>query len=202
MYYSRENLVDVRYSDGITHIGNSTLYGCKALLRANVPNGTNTIGKCAFEGCSSLTVIAIPDSLAPNGLGEYVFKNCTSLRMLTVPINVDLVGDNDDERFLGVCNIRSLLFTPGSGETAGMGHDYSGYSYQWSPQFFSRNSLSSAFFSEGVKKIGMNTFYGCYNLMSTSLPESLVTIDQQSFYGCSGLRGQLLIPLNVTEIKD
>lgn len=202
-YYSRANLREVVYSDGITHIGNSTLYGCEKVVKSNIPYGVKTVGRCAFEGCSSLMQISVPDSLEPDGLGEYVFKNCSSLMLFTVPINVDLVGNSkDEERFYNVTNIRTILFTPGSGKTAGEGRDYNGYSYQWSPQYLSRNMLTGAVLQEGIKVVGLNTFNGCYSIYSIRLPESLVTVGMSSFYGCSGLQGQLLIPENVTVIKE
>ncbi|MBR6646601.1 MAG: leucine-rich repeat protein, partial [Clostridia bacterium] len=41
------------------------------------PDGVNTIGKCAFDYCESLTEITIPDSVKK--IGKNAFDWCTNL---------------------------------------------------------------------------------------------------------------------------
>ena len=49
------------------------------------------IGDWAFENCTSLTSVTIPDSVT--SIGEYAFSGCKSLTSITIPDSVTSIGD-------------------------------------------------------------------------------------------------------------
>ena len=49
-----------------------------------------SIGDSAFEDCSSLTSVTIPDSVT--SIGSYAFYNCSSLTSVTTPDSVTSIG--------------------------------------------------------------------------------------------------------------
>ncbi len=53
--------------------------------------GIRSITRVAFRGCSSLTNITIPDSVA--SIGYYAFSGCTALTNITIPDNIRKIED-------------------------------------------------------------------------------------------------------------
>ena len=51
-----------------------------------------SIGKSAFEDCTKLNSVTIPDSVT--SIGDWAFKDCTSLTSVTIPDSVTSIGDS------------------------------------------------------------------------------------------------------------
>jgi hypothetical protein len=66
---------------------NKLVAGCKKTI---IPNTVATIGKSAFEGCTSLTSINIPDSVAT--IENYAFELCLGLTSVTIGSGVTSIG--------------------------------------------------------------------------------------------------------------
>ncbi len=104
--YAFENcssLTSVTIPDSITRILNNTFSGCSSLPVINnlryadtylvgavdrtlstysIKEGTRWIGVRAFENCSSLTSVTIPNSVTT--IGDYAFYDCSSLESITM----------------------------------------------------------------------------------------------------------------------
>ncbi|MBR4350077.1 MAG: leucine-rich repeat domain-containing protein [Bacteroidales bacterium] len=55
-----------------------------------IPEGTNIIAPWAFEDCTELTSVTIPDSVTE--IGNNAFQGCTSLKSITIPDSVTKIG--------------------------------------------------------------------------------------------------------------
>jgi hypothetical protein len=61
----------------VTSIGNSAFQGCTSLTTITIPDSVTSIGNAAVQGCISLTNIVIPNSVT--SIGNNAFKDCSSL---------------------------------------------------------------------------------------------------------------------------
>lgn len=74
----------------ITFIGNNAFNGCSSLTSIDIPNSVTSIGINAFRGCSSLNTLNYYGTSAPN-IGNNAFNDCTNLQSINVP--KDYKGD-------------------------------------------------------------------------------------------------------------
>ncbi|MBO7723362.1 MAG: leucine-rich repeat domain-containing protein, partial [Thermoguttaceae bacterium] len=61
----------------------SAFEGCTSLKGVGIPDSVTEIGVSAFEGCTSLESVEIPDSVTE--IGYSAFEGCTSLERVSVP---------------------------------------------------------------------------------------------------------------------
>jgi hypothetical protein len=64
----------------VTSIGRDAFQNCSSLISINLPEGVTSIGYNAFYGCSSLTSITIPEGVT--SIGYDAFYGCSSLRIV------------------------------------------------------------------------------------------------------------------------
>ncbi|MDE5798341.1 MAG: leucine-rich repeat domain-containing protein, partial [Treponemataceae bacterium] len=62
-------------------IGNGAFEGCTSLTSVIIPDGVTSIGSSTFEGCTNLTSVTIPGSVTE--IGWQAFYRCTSLESVT-----------------------------------------------------------------------------------------------------------------------
>lgn len=84
------------YCDGIKYIvdtiGDEAFEDCSSLVSITIPNSVTTIGGSAFWGCSSIISIRIPSSV--ENIGEQAFSSCSSLVSIIMSDNIQRIGIN------------------------------------------------------------------------------------------------------------
>ncbi len=128
-----------------------------------------TIGYGAFEGCSSIQKIILPNTITK--IGGYAFARCTGLTEIIIPESVTSIDDgafND-------CDGLTEIIIPDSVTNIGM------YAFQYC------NGLTSVKIGNGVTTIGDMAFWGCSGLTEIIIPDSVTKMDGRGFVGCSNL---------------
>ena len=122
------------------------------------------IGANAFEYCSNITSITIPDSVT--SIYSYAFRYCTSLKSITIPDGVTEICDYTFE----YCTSLKSVTIPGS-VTSIDGCAFRGC-----------ESLISVTIPKSVTKISYNVFNGC-----TSLTAINVATGNQNYVSVNGV---------------
>ena len=142
--------------------------------------GLTTIGNNAFDGCSSLTSIAIPSSL--KWVKTESFKNCTSLSKVIVP---------DIAAWCGI-------IYEGIDAWAPLGNFPLGYAqHLYSDE---NTEITELVIPEGVTRIEPMAFRDAKYITSVTIPNSVTFIGEQAFAGMHRL-SSIIIPQNVTTIE-
>ena len=75
----------------VTSIGEYAFDDCSSLTDISIPDSVTSIGDFSFDYCSSLTSISIPDRVT--SIGECAFRHCSRLTSITIPDNVTTIGN-------------------------------------------------------------------------------------------------------------
>lgn len=87
----------------VTRINYAAFDGCTSLESIKLPDGLIEIYWAAFKGCTSLTSVSLPSSL--NFIGSTAFQDCTSLTQITLPDETNTIGW---ETFQGCDNLATI----------------------------------------------------------------------------------------------
>ncbi len=173
-------------TDGsVTTIGSSAFEDCSGLTSITIPDSVSSIGDYAFSGCTGLTSIIIPDSVT--SISNGAFSGCSGLTSITIPDSVTSIGFSAFRDCSGLTSI-TLPFIGekknGSGSTH-FGHFFSVFTYSYHDSCVPK-SLKTVIITGG-SSIGDHAFYGCKGLTSITIPNSVSSIGDHAFYGCKGL---------------
>jgi hypothetical protein len=202
-------IIPASHNDGehgeldVIEIEADAFQGCTSLTSITIPNSVTSIGDSAFAYTKVNNVI-IPNSVI--NIGQQVFEGCSSLSNITIGNNVQSIGGSC---FLDSA-ISSIVF-PDSVTSVGAGMFEgcsslknvifgNGITSIPGSFFYGCLLLSQVTFGSGVTTIGAYTFYQCTSLKKINIPNKLTTIPNYAFYR-SGLE-ELNIPENVTSIGD
>lgn len=152
---------DVSYS--VTSIGNYAFNRCSLLQGVTIPNTVRSIGQNAFS-FSSLPQITIPNSV--ESIGMSAFQKCLNIRELTLPNSIKEIKYG---AFSSCSGLTSIVIPDSVTTISGS-------------LFSSCYNLESVIIPNTVKSIGDGAFCFCSKLTEIALPDSLIYIGAKTFY--------------------
>ncbi len=179
-----EALLSFKISNGVATVTECVTSASGEIVIPSIINDypVTCIGSYAFEGCTGLTAIEIPDSVT--SIGYSAFSGCTGLKELTMPASANIY--NSEYTFYNCTNIEKVTLTKGTGTM----QDYAAYSYYdgtyygYTPWYISRNTIKEIVIEDGVTNIGKNAFHYCSGLASVTIADSVTSIGEYAFAGC------------------
>ena len=149
---------EFQYFNGITDISNA-FQGCTNLWEITLPDNLSTIGDAAFANCKSLNSIILPENIV--SIGDSSFWNCP-LSNITIPINTTKVGAS---------------------------------------AFRNCSKLGQIKILGNIETIDEHAFENCFSLQGIELPQSITTIGISAFKNCTSLQSVIFAErCNLTKI--
>ena len=125
-----DRLTSVTISGNVKKIGEYAFNNCTGLKKIKLPEGLISIEDNAFQGCTGLSSIDLPQSLV--SIGYYAFSSCTSLTSIVIPDNVTTIAP---EAFGSCTGLTSV--TIGKSVTSIFTGDYAGSAFEKCSGIFS-----------------------------------------------------------------
>ncbi len=164
----------------VTSIGESAFNGCSKLTSITIPNSVTSIGSSAFSGCSGLVSV----TLNSNAI-VYKLKNTFGSQVIQYNLGKDVTSIGKG----AFCNCSELTSVTIPNSVTSIG----------SEAFYGCSGLTSITIPNSVTNIGNRAFYGCSGLKSVTIPNSVTSIGDYTFYECKSLTS-VIIPNSVTSI--
>ena len=156
-------------SFGISHEC-SVLYSAKELQTLNIPEGTEEIDYCEFEGDCSFDTVNFPEGIKK--IGYKAFKDCFALRSIILP---ESIADVENAAFEGCKSLTNVKLPSGITRIAAF-------------TFADCIALEKIELPEKLSQIDFFAFKNCTALKSIRLPDSIKALDKDIFSGCSELK--------------
>ena len=149
-------------SDGsVTAIGSHAFDGCSGLTSISIPNGITSIKTYAFRNCSDLISIALPSSII--SIGAYAFDDCVGLTQVSTD---------------GLAAWCGISFGNATANPLYYAHDL----------YIDDEKLTELVIPDGVTSIKGYIFYNCTSLTSVTIPDSVTNIGSSAFSGCTAIQ--------------
>lgn len=139
---------DLEMNSEITTIPSSAFQYCSGITSVTIPDNVTTIADGAFNSCTTLTEINFSNTGKLTTIGVQAFGKCSELMLVNIPASVKTIEAS---------------------------------------AFVNCNNLTYLLLNEGLQTIGKMAFYGCESISFVELPSTLLSIGDKAFDLCENL---------------
>ena len=173
--------------DGVRYDVNGIAGGafdfCTSVTSVTIPNSVTTIGDNAFNHCTSLTSIVIPNSVT--SVGEYAFDGCENLVSVTLS---NAITSIECRIFMDCVKLKDINIPE---STISIEDE----------AFQGCSALRSINLPNSIETLGNHVFRFCGSLESIVIPEKVTILPSAIFQGCSSLK-KVILPESLIEIGE
>ncbi|MBO5236337.1 MAG: leucine-rich repeat protein [Spirochaetaceae bacterium] len=174
--------LDISACSGLAKIGDSAFQDCTSLISVKIPEGITSITSSAFSGCTSLTSINIPDSVTSIYIGA--FTGCSSLTNFDVDKGNSSYSASEDGKILLKNKTELFAYPSASGKVT----IPTGIITIQDSAFKDCTSVTNISISNSVTTINSSAFMGCTSLTSITIPSNVTAIGRSVFKDCTALK--------------
>ena len=175
----------------MTSIGDCAFENCSGLTSVVLPNSVSNVGYESFGDCANLRLVRLPLTFACN---RYAFTGCSSIEVVEVPGRYNLY-----DLFPDAHDIKTVIIKDGETDmSADVGHYFVSESDYYCHAYVCRTNLTAIAIPNSVTNIG-SSLTGCIGLRKITLPRNLK--GWVSFAGCSSLE-EIDIPEGVEGLPN
>lgn len=178
----KSKITSVVIENGVTSIGNNAFEDCSALKKLDIPQSVTEIGSKAFRGCSALTSLALPETV--NRIGNTAFQGCSNLETINIPSGVKLI---EKDTFHGCEKLNDVTIP-------------AGVTLIGNSAFKACKTFRNIEIPKGVTKIDYFAFEDCTQLETVGIPSTATNIRNFAFRNCPKLKS-FVFPSGTTQIQ-
>ena len=184
---------ELQYFTKLTSIEENAFYTCSSLTSIAIPNSVISIGDIAFWGCNNLTSITIPQSVT--SIGKFAFSQCNGLTTIIVA--------SGNARYDSRNNCNAIIETSSNTLVAGCKNTIIPNSVTsiGNSAFRGSTNMTDFIIPDNITSIGDFAFMNCSALTSITIPNSVKSIGNYAFDYCTSLISAT-IPNSVTSIGN
>lgn len=168
----------------VVSVSDRAFEDCTTLVNITVPDSVAQISSYAFSGCNSLQTVYLGSGVAD--IGDYAFASCPSLK--TFDVDTENAYFSASDNMLMSYDKTSLVCYAGNASAT----IPEGTLYIEKGAFFGNTSVTSVSLPAGLDSVGDYAFAGCLSLESITLPASVTSLGKGAFMSCISLSQAVL----------
>ena len=197
---------DVKLSSALTTINTQAFNDCSSLLAITVPDSVTSMGSAVFANCTSLADVTLPNTRQI--IMSRTFESCSSLEKIVLPETVTRIQENAFENCTALKEIVWSKALTTIDANAFLNCDAlvevsipATVTSMGNHVFRDCDALTTVVIPDSVTSMGTNVFYDCDALTSVKLGSGITTIPVSTFEHCDVLES-IVIPRRVTTIGN